>query len=238
MNLTLTRGTLFRLGGAALVIGGLLGPIGHLVLHPPSHAVAYQQLPTWMAAHMVLTISWVLLLIGLFALYAKLCERMGIAGLVGFVFLCGMCIYQVFNYAFDAFTVPLLVASFPGETVTGPGGPLPLPAGLFPLPLTFYAGILLFGIFAYRSQREARWPALAFLLSMLFVFAGGAIAHSPLHYEPAIPIGFSINSLAFVWLGIFLIGQADRVSGVQAERGRPTNAEEQVLPTVNQAAGS
>ena len=120
MNPNLTRGTLFRLGGAALVVGGLLGPIGHLVLHPPSHAVIYQQMPGWVAAHTVLTISWALLLLGLFALYAKLCERMGIAGLIGFVLLSIMCLYQVFGYGFDAFTVPLLRATFPGETATGP----------------------------------------------------------------------------------------------------------------------
>jgi hypothetical protein len=216
MNPNVTRATLFRLGGAALVVGGLLGPIGHLVLHPPSHAVVYQAWPTWAAAHTVLTISYALVLLGLFALYAKLSERMGVAGLVGFVFLVGMCLYQVFNYAYDAFTVPILVSTFPGETATGPGGPLPLPNGLFPLPLTFYLGILLFGIFTFRAQRAARWPALGFMVSMVFVFAGGAIAHSPLHYEHAIPIGFSVNSLAFAWLGIFLIGQADPQPVVQA----------------------
>jgi hypothetical protein len=208
MNPTITRETLFRLGGAALVVGGLLGPIGHLVLHPPSHAVVYQAWPTWAAAHTVLTISWVLLLLGLFALYAKLHERLGAAGLIGFVFLCGMCLYQVFNYAYDAFTVPLLLSSFPGETATGPDGPLPLPHGLYPLPLTFPAGVLLFGIFTFRAQREARWPALGFMLSMVFIYAGLAIGHSPLHYGYAIPIGFSVNSLAYVWLGIFLISQA------------------------------
>jgi hypothetical protein len=216
MNPTVTRATLFRLGGAALVVGGLLGPIGHLVLHAPSHAVIYQAWPTWAAAHTVLTISYALVLLGLFALYAKLSERMGVAGLVGFVFLVGMCLYQVFNYAYDAFTVPILVSTFPGETATGPDGPLPLPNGLFPLPLTFYLGILLFGIFTFRAQRAARWPALGFLLSMVFVFAGGAIAHSPLHYEHAIPIGFSINSLCFAWLGIYLIGQADQILAVPA----------------------
>ena len=208
MNPTLTRATLFRLGGAALVIGGSLGPMGHLLLHPPSHDVIYQQWPSWVAAHTVLTISWVLLLLGVCALYAKLCERMGVAGLIGFSLITVMCLYQVFGYGFDAFTVPLLRATFHGETATGPDGVLPLPNGLFPLPLTFYVGILLFGITVYRSQREARWPALAFILSMLAVFGGGMIAHSPLHYEHAIPIGFSINSLAFAWLGVFLIRQA------------------------------
>jgi hypothetical protein len=216
MNPTVTRPTLFRLGGAALVVGGLLGPIGHLVLHPPSHAVMYQVWPTWAAAHTVLTISYALVLLGLFALYAKLSERMGVAGLIGFVFLVGMCLYQVFNYAYDAFTVPILLSSFPGETATGPEGPLPLPNGLFPLPLTFYVGILLFGIFTFRAQRAARWPALGFMLSMVFVFAGGAIAHSPLHYEPAIPIGFSVNSLAFAWMGVYLISQADQILSAPA----------------------
>jgi hypothetical protein len=77
-------------------------------------------------------------------------------------------------------------------------------------------GILLFGIFTFRAQRAARWPALGFMLSMVFVFAGGAIAHSPLHYEPAIPIGFSVNSLAFAWMGVYLISQADQILSAPA----------------------
>src|SRR5260370_41033345 len=146
-----------------------------------------------------------------------------------------MWLCQVFSYSFDGFTVPVLRATLPGETATGRDGLLPLRNGLFPLPLTFYVGILLFGIFAYRSQREARRPALAFMLSMLFVFGGGAIAHSPLHYERAIPIGFSINSLAFVWLGIFLIVQANQILAVPAQPDVRAEAGARHVPAANPA---
>src|SRR5260370_8608436 len=149
-----------------------------------------------------------------------------------------MWLCQVFSYSFDGFTVPVLRATLPGETATGRDGLLPLRNGLFPLPLTFYVGILLFGIFAYRSQREARWPALAFMLSMLFVFGGGAIAHSPLHYERAIPIGFSINSLPFVCLGIFLIAHAKQILAVPAQQQSPAKAVAHAVPAANLAGGT
>jgi hypothetical protein len=41
--------TLFRVGGISMMLGGLLGPLGHLVLHPPSHALQYQGTSQWVA---------------------------------------------------------------------------------------------------------------------------------------------------------------------------------------------
>jgi hypothetical protein len=71
------------------------------------------------------------------------------------------------------------------------------------------------------------------MLSMLFVLAGGAIAHSPLHYEHAIPIGFSVNSLAFAWLGIYLIGQADKVLEAPTQNdGRAKTVAQVAAPTM------
>lgn len=198
--------TLFRLGGLLLAIGGLFGPIGHFVLHPPSHALQYQGTPQWVLAHAVLTVSWVLILFGVFALYGLGHERMGVIGLVGFALVAVVCLYQVASYAFDAFTLPEIRTTFPGETATDPNGSFnQFPNGLFPLPLSFPIGLILFGIAIFRSGFEQRWAGIGLVVSVVFIYAGGAVAHSPLHFERAIPIVFSINSLVFAWLGFGLL---------------------------------
>ena len=198
--------TLFRIGGLLLAIGGLLGPIGHLVLHPPSHALQYQGTPQWVLAHAVLTVSWVLILFGVFALYGLGHKRMGVIGLVGFALVAVVCLYQVASYAFDAFTLPEIRSTFPGEMATGPNGSFnQFPNGLFPLPLSFPIGLILFGIAIFRSGFEQRWAGIGLVVSVVFIYAGGAVAHSPLHFERAIPIVFSINSLVFAWLGLGLL---------------------------------
>jgi hypothetical protein len=69
-----TPATLFRIGGSSLLLGGLVGPIGHLVLHPPSHALVYQGGSRWVIAHAVMTLADVLILFGMFAFYARFCS--------------------------------------------------------------------------------------------------------------------------------------------------------------------
>ncbi|MHB8589564.1 MAG: hypothetical protein ACYDA0_12035 [Candidatus Dormibacteraceae bacterium] len=49
-----TPTTLFRIGGRALLLGGPVGPFGHLVLHPPSHALVYQGGQRRVIAHAVI----------------------------------------------------------------------------------------------------------------------------------------------------------------------------------------
>jgi hypothetical protein len=214
--------TLFRLGGLSLALGGVLGPIGHLVLHPPSHALQYQGTPQWVLAHSVLTVSWVLILFGVFALYGLGHERMGVIGLVGFALVAVVCLYQVASYAFDAFTLPAIRTTFPGETATDPNGSFnQFPNGLFPLPLSFPIGLMLFGIAIFRSGFKQRWAGMALVVSVVFIYAGGAVAHSPLHIERAIPIVFSINSLVFVWLGLGLFPGPRVASVVPVIRPQP-----------------
>jgi hypothetical protein len=198
--------TLFRLGGLSLVLGGLLGPLGHLVLHPPSHALQYQGTPQWVLAHSVLTVSWVLILFGVVALYGRHYERMGVIGLIGFALVCLVCLYQVASYAFDAFTLPAIRTTFPGETATGPNGSFDqFPNGLFPVPLSFPIGLILFGVAIFRSGLDQRWSGIALAASVVLIYAGGALAHSPVHLELAIPIVFSVNALVFAWLGYGLV---------------------------------
>jgi hypothetical protein len=149
--------TLFRLGGLSFVLGGLLGPLGHLVLHP---------------------------------------------------------LYQVATYAFDAFTLAAIRSTFRGQTATDPNGSFnQFPNGLFPLPLSFPIGLILFGIAIFRSGFGQRWAGIALAVSIVFIYGGGVLAHSPLHLEGAIPLGFSLNALVFAWLGVGLL-QGERITSV------------------------
>jgi hypothetical protein len=200
--------TLFRIAGLSLALGGMLGPLGHLVLHPPSHALEYQGTSQWIVAHAVLTLSWILILFGLFGLYGYLHQRMGLIGLLGFVLLSVLCLQEVATFAFDAFTLPAIKTTFPGEVATAPNGSFQqFPNG----PLLGFLGfgdpigLILFGVAIFRSRFAQRWAGIALAASVLLILGGISLGHSPLHLDRAIPIVFSINSLVFAWIGFGLL---------------------------------
>jgi hypothetical protein len=197
--------TLFRVAGLSLALGGMLGPFGHLVLHPPSHALEYQGTSQWVVAHAVLTLSWILILFGLFGLYGHLHQRMGLIGLLGFALVSVLCLYEAATYAFDAFTLPAIKTTFPGEVATAPNGSFQqFPNEPF-LGFSEPIGLLLFGIAIFRSRFAQRWSGIALAASVLLILVGISLGHSPLHLERAIPIVFSINSLVFAWIGFGLL---------------------------------
>jgi hypothetical protein len=197
--------TLIRSAAVSMVVGGLM-VLPALILHPPSHALQYQGGTAWVLAHALLTVSFVFLLFGVFGLYGHLHDRLGVIGLIGFVFVVILCLYSIASYAFDAWTLPAIRTTFPGETATDPNGSFnQFPNGLFPLTLTFPVGLVLFGIAIFRSGFGQRWSGIALAISPFLIFAGMALAHSPLHLERAIGIAHVINELAFVWIGFGLL---------------------------------
>jgi hypothetical protein len=200
--------TLFRIEGLSLALGGILGPFGHLIFHPPSHAFQYQGTSQWVLAHGILTVSWVLILFGVFGLYVHLHERVGVIGLLGFVLVIVMCLDVIATYAFDAFTLPEILTTFPGEVATGPQGTFRQLPNWIPLALGELIGVIVFGIVIFRSHFAQRWSGIALSASVVITIGGPFIGHSPLHLEPAIPIGFSIQSLVIVWIGFGLLQSA------------------------------
>ncbi len=197
--------TLLRLGGLSLALGGILGPFGHLVFHPPSHALQYQGTSQWVVAHAVLTVSWILILFGLFGLYGHLHQRMGVIGLLGFALVSVLCLYEAATYAFDAFTLPAIQTTFPGEVATAPNGSFRQFPNWLPLALGSTIGLLLLGIAIFRSRFAQRWSGIALAASVFLLFVGLLLGRSPLHLERAIPIVLSINSLVFAWIGFGLL---------------------------------
>ena len=202
--------TLSRLGGLSLVLGGILGPFGHLVFHPPSHALQYQGTAQWVLAHGILAVSWILILFGLFGLYGHLHERMGVIGLLSFVLVIVMCLDTINTYAFDAFTLPAILTTFPGEVATAPNGSFRQFPNWPPLWSGELIGPIVFGVSIFRARLAQRWSGIALAASVFIAVGGLLLGHSPLHLERAIPIGFSIQSLVIGWIGFGLL-QAVRV---------------------------
>lgn len=189
-----------------------------LILHPPSHALQYQGSTGWVVAHALLTVSFALILFGVFGLYGHLHERLGVIGLIGFVFVVLLCLYSIASYAFDAFTVPAIRTTFPGETATDPNGSFEqFPNGLFPLPIGFLVGLVLFGIAIFRSGFGQRWSGIALAVCPFLIYIGLALAHSPMHLDRAVGIAHSINELAFAWIGFGLF-QEMRAGAQRATR--------------------
>lgn len=197
--------TLLRLGGLSLALGGILGPFGHLVFHPPSHALQYQGTAQWVLAHGILAVSWVLILFGLFALFGHLHDRMGAIGLFGFVLVIVMCLDVIATYAFDAFTLPAILTTFPGEVATAPNGSFRQFPNWLPLAYGELIGVIVFGVSIFRARFAQRWSGIALAASVFITVGGLLLGHSPLHLERAIPIGFSIQSLVLVWIGFGLL---------------------------------
>ena len=198
-----TPATLFRIGGISLLLGGLVGPIGHLLLHPPSHALVYQGGSRWVIAHAVTTLADVLILFGMFAFYARFHRRLGILGLTGFPLVCGLLLYLTFTFGYEATTLPMIRSAFPGEVATGPVGDLsgPFYHGLFPLPLVCAAGLVLFGVALFRSGGSLRWAGVALAASVFVEIAAIIVVHQFSTWEYLLPIADSINLLVFAWFG-------------------------------------
>jgi hypothetical protein len=208
-----TPATLFRIGGVSLLLGGLVGPIGHLVLHPPSHALLYQGGPRWVAAHAVITVADVLILFGMFAFYARLHRRLGWLGLTGFPLVCGLLLYTMFTFGYEATTLPLIRSTFPGEIATGPDGNLsgPFYHGLFPVPILCAAGLVLFGVALIRSGASLRWAGFALAASVFIEFAAIIVVHQFPAWEYLLPVADSLNLLVFAWFGYITLTVSEKL---------------------------
>jgi hypothetical protein len=198
-----TPATLFRIGGVSLLLGGLVGPIGHLVLHPPSHALIYQGGSNWVAAHAVMTLADVFILFGMFAFYARFHRRLGWLGLTGFPLVCGLLLYLMFTFGYEATTLPMIRSAFPGEIATGPDGDLsgPFYHGLFPVPILCAAGLVIFGVALFRSGGGLRWAGFALAASVFIEFAAIVVTHQFPAWDYLLPVADSINLLVFAWFG-------------------------------------
>jgi hypothetical protein len=151
---------LLRCSGLALVAGGLLMAVA-TALHPSREtpATILQAEVRLVAAHVLFTLSYLLVLLGLPGLYAAASVRMGRLGLVGFLlaFLGTMLIAVSGNFGFLA---PVLAAESP-QTIDAINRYLPEAALNGVAFGGFVVGFVLLGV---TMARTASFPRLSGLL--------------------------------------------------------------------------
>lgn len=214
---------LLRLSGLALVLALPFQIIG-FALHPPSEAVPDVLKATYGPAHLVLLVSWVLILLGLPGLYARQAERAGKLGLIGFILTMLVTVYHFYLLLYEAFATPLLAKEPATRELVGLEGPLA--HGVATVAMIFTPLVLvwpLFGVATLRARvlpRGAAWLQIA----SLPVFIGGTILVSllvPADQVNAIPSVVSPLGLSYVLLAL---GYAWGGYALWAEQARPAPA--------------
>jgi hypothetical protein len=159
---------LLRWCGLALVAAGVLMVVATL-LHPSRETAAtiVASEPRLVAAHVVYTVAWLLVLLGLPGLYAAHRGRMGQLGLVGFLtaFTGTYLIAVTGNFGFLA---PVLAKQSPAVLDSiNQYSPVVIINGL--AAILFMIGYILFGIAMIRTATLPRWAGV--------LVAVGAPAH-------------------------------------------------------------
>jgi hypothetical protein len=188
---------LLRWSGLALVAGGLLMAVA-TTLHPSREtpATILEAEVRLVAAHVLFTLSSLLVLLGLPGLYAAESERMGRLGLVGFLlaFLGTMLIAVSGNFGFLA---PVLAAEAP-ETIVAINLYLPVVALNGVAFVGFVVGFVLFGLAMAKAATLPRSAGLLVVVGAPSQVVGFAVA---LTVAPAL---WTVAILGSVALGLGL----------------------------------
>lgn len=164
---------LFRLGGMAVLVGGVCGAVSE-ALHPadPSDSAAlavYAQVAQWV--HVLMFVGVMVLLLGLPALYLRQYRQAGKVGLVGFVLLfLGLTLLALPHSAIDVMLLPTMVAQGPEQTwavmLTQGDDPIAASMALVAEPILVFGALVWF----FASLRAHVFPVwLVWLLPVAIV---------------------------------------------------------------------
>jgi hypothetical protein len=202
---------LTRWSGVASLLGGVLFAIG-ISLHPLRHGEAVNESP-YTAIHVLIAVALMLVLFGLVGLYARQSERLGKAGLYGFilafignVWTYGLIITEGFMWPAVGIYDPAAVHGFGPNAVEARGISL---ISIFFVGLAFFAvGYALFGLMTMRAGVLPRWGGLLIAIGAVLYVVGGfslpvlgseSATVTIIETSGALPFG-----LGFVWLGYAL----------------------------------
>jgi len=169
---------LIRWSGLSLMLGGL-GLAIHFLTHPPGETAQYAFYPLWVPSHLIGSIAFMLVSLGLVGLYARQSEKVGLPGLIGFILT-----FVGFNLSAGALlflsvlVVPFLAAQGMG-TLVDPHGPLfsspamQLAVGVGGLSLLL--GLLLLAIASLRARVLPRWGAWVIILTVPLGVVGAVL---------------------------------------------------------------
>jgi hypothetical protein len=168
-----------RWGGTALIAALPLQVSGFL-LHPAGERVEHVTASAYGPAHLVLFVSWTLVMVGLPAMYARQAGRAGRLGVAGFVLTMAAVAYHIYLTLYEAAAVPVLADHPATIGLLGPDGPLAHGAGaLGPLATMLLLAFPLFGMATLRARvlpRSAGWLQVAALPASFVTMAVLAVA--------------------------------------------------------------
>lgn len=165
---------LLRLSGLALLVAFPLQVIG-FAFHPPSEAVADVLRATYRPAHLLLLVSWILIVLGLPGLYTRQATRAGKFGLIAFVFTMVSAAYHFYLLLYEAFATTLLARESATQALVGDG---PLAHGVSTVAAIFTPALLawpLFGIATLRAGVLPRGSAWLQIASLPVFLLGGIL---------------------------------------------------------------
>jgi len=199
---------LFSLSGFALLVGGLISITGHW-LHPNGHEIEHLLLPTYVISHGLGLLGAVLYVFGMPGLYVRLANRLGVLGLIGFVFFQIGTLTSIIVGGHNIYTQPFLAANPATQALVAPGGALVGAFGASPLGgllgLTSLIGQILFGGLILRSDFSGRWAGLLLLLFQPVFILTVVLSGGQDSYTVLLKIILSFFELAYVWLGYTLL---------------------------------
>ena len=192
----MTGSILIRWGGLMFLVGGILVAVG-FILHPPMD-VNSMATTRWVVDHVVIILSIIFAIAGIFALYAKQVNETGPLGFIGFIPLfLGHALFFGVVY-FELFVIPLLAVQAPAVLRDGLIGVGALRVVLPVTGILFFLGYLLFGIAIIRARILPLWG------SVLLIVGSAPIAFRPVLPEIVSNIGAVVFAIGAVWLGYAL----------------------------------
>ena len=165
----ISTSTLCRLSGLALLVA-LPVQVAGLAMHPPGERVVDLLTTLQGPAHMVLFVSWFLVLLGLPGLYARQAERAGLLGLIGFVASMFAIAYTLYLVLYEAFPAVLLAQNPATQDAVATGGPLAHGVVLGDFGFVTVLGFPVFGLAMLRAAvlpRVVGWLQIAYVPGLL-----------------------------------------------------------------------
>jgi len=191
--------SLFTLGGFALILSAITGPLGP-AFHPPEHSVAYISTWNWTVAHMLDYITYVLRVFGMIALYARISHRLGILGLAAIVLMTLLQAESMTHMMEEINIIPTLAALPGAQNVFNLRAYGNLNSALY---LAGALAYIVFGVLVMREWRAARWAGFVFIVGIIASLVGIGVAGILKNTIPVI-ISFTVFSFAYGWFGVLL----------------------------------
>jgi hypothetical protein len=199
----MTSRTLYRLSGAALIVGSAL-----TIAYYISEAFISRPFPEALAGSVAVLgsligfIGSLLVLLGLPGMYARQAQRAGILGLVGFVLVWYVTLFQGILIPFTSVTiVPMLVTNPATRPILAAGELASFQPFFLPSLAGQVLGILMLAIATLRAQVFPRW--IAWLLIATLILNG--LSQLPFVPEALGNIAAILTSIAIAGFGYALI---------------------------------